>query len=159
MHSPAWSNALALARPLLIALCASASVFYLYALLSARDLLLRRGTGWWSDAAPPISILKPLRGLDVDAAANFTSFFCQEYGTFEILVGAEDEDEPSLAAARRVARAHPEVDARFMIASQGSGANPKVRTVADLARHAKYPLLLVSDSDIRVGREHLKRMV
>jgi ceramide glucosyltransferase len=159
VHNPAWSNALALVRPILLLLCATASIFYLYALLAARDLLGRRADREASAEEPPVSILKPLRGLDNDAVANFVSFCRQDYGTFEILFGAEDESEPGLEAARQAARAHPNVDIRYFVGARASGANPKVRTVGALARHAKYPLLLVSDSDISVGPDHLKRMV
>ena len=159
MHSPAWGETLSLARAILLVLCATASLFYLYALFAARDLLGRRTTKEAASEAPPVSVLKPLRGLDNDAVANFASFCEQDYGTFEILFGAEDEDEPGLAAARQAARAHQNVDIRFIVEAHASGANPKVRTVGNLARHAKYPLLLLSDSDIRVGPKHLKRMV
>jgi len=159
VHSPTWSSALQLARPLLLLLCASASLFYVYALSGARDLLGRRKSSKPADTLPPISILKPLRGLDNDAAASFASFCEQDYGTFEILFGAEDNDDPSLQVAKVVAAAHPGVDVRFVVESRALGANPKVRTVANLARYAKYPLLLVSDSDISVEHEHLKRMV
>ena len=160
MHSPAWSNALLLARPILLFLCVTASLFYLYAAAAARDVIGRlRSDASDGRGGPPISILKPLRGLDNDAVANFVSFFEQDYETFEILFGAEDENEPGLAAARQASREHPNIDVRFVIEAHAAGANPKVRTVGNLARQAKYPLLLVSDSDISVGRDHLRRMV
>jgi len=159
MHSPVWGGTLPLARAILLVLCATSSLFYLYALFAARDFLGRRRMADPPAGEPPVSILKPLRGLDSDAVANFASFCEQNYGTFEILFGAEDEDEPGLGAARQAGRAHPSVDIRYIVKAHASGANPKVRTVANLARHAKYPLLLVSDSDISVGPEHLKRMV
>jgi ceramide glucosyltransferase len=159
MHSHSWLPALAVLRPLLLVLCASATAFFAYSVVAARDLLARTRSAAAPGHQPPISILKPLRGLDYDALANFASFCEQDYGTWEILFGAEDEGDPGLAAARRVARDHPRVDIRFIVGRGTSGANPKVRTVANLARHAKYPLLLVSDSDIRVERDHLQRMV
>jgi ceramide glucosyltransferase len=163
VHHPFWLHTLSAVRPVLILLCASASGFYVYAVYSSRDLLRchgrkrqLKGEREWE---PPVSVLKPLRGLDRDALANFASFCLQDYGHWEILFGAEDESEPSLEAARRVAREHPEADIRIVIESLVQGANPKVRMLAKLANVAKYPLLLVSDSDIRAGRRHLKRMV
>jgi ceramide glucosyltransferase len=97
-------------------------------------------------------------GIDPNSPANFESFFRQEYPNWEILFGAEHEDDPGLEAARRIARRHPEVDATIVSGNGIPGTNPKVRTLAVLARAAKHPLLLVSDSDIRVDREHLRRM-
>ena len=159
MHSPAWGEALLLARAILLVLCGSASLFYLYALFAARDIVGRRRRRDPAVLEPPVSVLKPLRGLDNDAVANFASFCRQNYGKYEILFGAEDENEPGLAAARQAARTHPNVDIRYFVEAGASGANPKVRTVGNLARHAKYPLLLVSDSDISVEPDHLRRMV
>jgi ceramide glucosyltransferase len=153
------ATVLAIARPLLFALCATSTIFYLGAVIAARDLLGRSRGRPAPGPEPPISVLKPLRGIDRDALANFASFCDQDYGSWEILFGAEDEDEPGLAAARQVARDHPEVDIRFIVERGASGANPKVRTVGNLAHYAKYPLLLISDSDIHVGPTHLRRMV
>jgi ceramide glucosyltransferase len=159
VHHPVWFHALQAIRPVLIVVCASASGFYVYALYSARDVWrckprARNGTG-----ELPVSVLKPLRGLDREAAENFASFCLQDYGRWEIVFGAEDESEPSLEAARRVAREHPEADISIVIGPLVPGANPKVRMLAKLAAAAKYPLLLVSDSDIRAGRSHLRNMV
>lgn len=159
MHSHAWVQFLGFLRPVLFLVCASATAFYVYAVVAARDLLARPKFAADAGNELPVSILKPLRGLDHDAIANFASFFEQDYGRWEVLFGAEDEEDPGLAAARRAARDHPQTDVRFVVGRGDSGANPKVRTVARLARQAKYPLLLVSDSDIRVGPSHLKRMV
>ena len=159
MHSHLWLQLLAAIRPALLVICVSATAFYVYAVIAARDLLARSPTGAPASGASPVSVLKPLRGLDRNAVESFTSFCRQDYGAWEILFGAEDEDEPGLEAARQVARDHPEMDVRFVIGRGASGANPKVRTVANLARHAKYPLLLISDSDICVEPSHLKRMV
>jgi ceramide glucosyltransferase len=158
VHHHAWFFVLSTVRPLLIVICASASGFYLYAVYAARDLLGRVDAGGDRESEPAISILKPLRGLDRDAAENFASFCRQDYGRWEILFGAEDKKEPSLEAAYAVAREHPGADIRFVIGPLAPGANPKVRMLSRLAREARHPLILVSDSDIRAGQGHLKAM-
>ena len=159
MHSHGWELLLTLLRPILLLVCASATVFYLAAVLAARDLIARPRAEVAAGKEPPVSVLKPVRGLDLDAISGFTSFCEQQYPTWEILFGAEEEDDPGILAARQVAGEHPRADIRFIIERGPSGVNPKVRTVANLARYAKYPLLLVSDSDIGVDPEHLRRMV
>ena len=158
MHHHYWHLVLTAIRPLLLVLCASASGFYLYAVYAAKDILGRAKPGIVSETQPGISVLKPLRGLDRDAAANFASFCRQDYGRWEILFGAEDEKEPSLEAAHAVAREHPRADIRFVVEPLPPGANPKVRMLSRLAREARHPLILVSDSDIRAGQGHLKAM-
>ena len=158
MHHHAWLHIFSAVRPLLLVLCASSTGFYLYAVYAARDLLGRPVRKASREAQPPISILKPLRGLDRDAAGNFASFCRQDYGRWEILFGAEDEKEPSLDAVREVARQYPNAGIRIFVEALPSGGNPKVRMLSRLAREAKHPLLLVSDSDIRAGPNHLKAM-
>ena len=143
----------------MILVCVSSAGFYVYAVYAARDLLGRRDPDTRKEGQPGISVLKPLRGLDPDAVANFASFCGQDYGRWEILFGAEDESEPGLEAVRQVARAYPDVAIRIILGNSATGANPKVRTLASLARQAKYSLLLVSDSDICAGRSHLRRMI
>lgn len=159
MHNPGWFHFALVVQPLLLLVCVSSAGFYAYAVYAARDLLARRGHDAPEGAQPGISILKPLRGLDPDAVANFASFCGQDYGCWEILFGAEDENEPGLEAVRQVARAYPDVAIRIILGNGATGSNPKVRTLAFLARQAKYSLLLVSDSDIRAGRTHLQRMI
>jgi ceramide glucosyltransferase len=159
LHSLHWFHLALVVRPLLILVCVSSAGFYAYAVYAARDLLGRREPDTPEEAQPGISVLKPLRGLDPDAVANFASFCVQDYGRWEILFGAEDENEPGLEAVRQVARAYPDVAIRIILGNDATGANPKVRTLASLARQAKYPLLLVSDSDICAGRTHLRRMI
>jgi len=151
--------AMGLARGLLLLICGTASAFYIYAVLAGRELSRRLRGGGNPESEPSVSILKPLRGLDHDAVSNFTSFCRQNYRSFEILFGAEDHRDPCLEIARQVASDHPGVDIRFIVEAGENVANPKVRTVSNLARYARHSLLLVSDSDIAVQPSYLRSMV
>jgi ceramide glucosyltransferase len=141
---------------LLSALCLSATAFYVWSVVVGHAFAQRAPTG--KQSWPGISVLKPIRGLDPDAFANFSSFCRQDYPRWEILFGAEEETDPGLEAARRVQREHRQTPIRIVAGSGADGTNPKVRTLAMLAREARHPLLLISDSDILVGRSHLERM-
>src|ERR1700751_4752910 len=57
--------------------------------------------------APPISILKPLAGLDLDLESNLRTFFEQDYPSFEILFAVRHQDDPAVEVVSRLQRAHP----------------------------------------------------
>jgi ceramide glucosyltransferase len=140
-------------------LCATAATYYIVALRCARKFFRPRVAAPPRTAAPPVTILKPVCGLDRGAYENFASFCRQRYPAFQIVFGSERADDPGLAVARRVVRDFPGVDARFVVHSGPPTPNPKVGLLAALAAHAKHPLLLVSDSDIRVRPTHLRNLV
>jgi ceramide glucosyltransferase len=159
MHGHAWIGLGGLLRCLLSALCLSTIAIYVWSVFLAREFFRRVAGREAGDARPGVSVLKPIRGVDPDAVANFTSFCEQDYPSWEILFGAEQEGDPGLEPARQVQREHPDVPIRIFVGDGATGANPKIRTLAKLAREARYSLLLISDSDIHVDRSHLERMV
>jgi ceramide glucosyltransferase len=159
MHSHLWIYSLGSFRFLLAVLCCSTIAFYGWSVGVARKFFGSNPPSRARDSWTGISILKPVRGLDPNAAASFASFCRQDYPVWEMLVGAQDETDPGIAVARAVARDHPDAPIRIVVGDGVRAANPKVRTLTKLAREARYPLLLISDSDIRVDPLHLKRMV
>src|ERR1700693_2355845 len=94
----------------MLIVCVSATGFYAYAVIAARDLLARREAHGAPAPEPPVSILKPLRGLDPNPVANFASFSRQDYPAWEMLFGAEDETEPGLEAVRQAIGDNPNAD-------------------------------------------------
>ena len=142
--------ALLLARALAATVCATATGYSAFAIYCARDFFStsRRPAPPFT---PPISILKPVCGLDRESYANFASFCRQTYPTIQILFGAERSDDPGLTVARQIARDFPDLDILVVATPNTRTSNPKVGILAALARNARHPYLLVSDSDIRVG--------
>lgn len=105
---------------------------------------------------PPITILKPVCGIEPRLAENLRSFCAQDYPDFEVVFGVLDPADPALDIIRRIAAEHP---GRTTVAV-GNGVaehrNPKVATLAPMLPHAKHALLAVSDSDMRVGPDYLE---
>jgi len=112
------------------------------------------------EAAPaePVSVLKPLHGLDDGLEENLRSFFEQDYPSFEILFAARTEDDAGLALARRLAADYPHVPARFFVTGEPPWANAKVWSLEILSRAAAHDLLVMSDSDIRVTPGMLREL-
>ncbi|MGA8597743.1 MAG: glycosyltransferase, partial [Bryobacteraceae bacterium] len=106
---------------------------------------------------PPISILKPVHGLDPDMLPALISQAAQDYPEFEILFGASDPDDPAIPVIEQLRDAFPKLRVELFIGAKPA-QNAKVGVLANLAEHARHPVWVVSDSDIRVTPEYLRRV-
>ncbi len=106
---------------------------------------------------PPVSILKPIKGLDADAYECLASFVRQDYPTYEVLMGVLDADDPAVSLVARLQREYP--DRVRLVVAEPIGYNNKVSILHALAAQARHPILVVSDSDMRVGPDYLRRVV
>jgi ceramide glucosyltransferase len=105
---------------------------------------------------PPISILKPLKGLEPGLEENLEALLHQDYPEFEVICGAADPRDPALVVARRVAARHPH---RRVVVTSGApelGLNPKVSNLAHLSRFAQHPWWLISDANVRPDPGYLR---
>ena len=108
---------------------------------------------------PPISNLKPVRGLDPDAYENFASFCRQDYPNYEILFCVGDTSDPALPVLQRIVRDFPNTQIRILIGSGRQAANDKVAKLARLTEEASYEHLVISDSDVRVEPDYLRKVI
>ena len=107
---------------------------------------------------PPVSILKPVRGLDAQAYENFASFLAQDYPEdYEVLFGVSDPRDPAIEVIHHLQREHPERRIDTFVAPS-RGPNDKVSILCHLAQQARYDVLVISDSDMRVTPDYLRRV-
>jgi ceramide glucosyltransferase len=108
---------------------------------------------------PPISILKPLSGLDDNLFDNLESFCCQDYPDYEILCSLQDMNDPARRVVEKVKKKYPEKEISIFVNPCNEGLNPKVNNLLHAYRHAKHPYILISDSNVMVDRDYLKRII
>jgi ceramide glucosyltransferase len=111
-------------------------------------------------AFPPVSLLKPVKGMEDGLEENLRSFFEQDYpAAFELVFASTDPDDIAMLVARRVAHQYPKVPSRFVRADASFGMNPKVANLKGALDAAAYDLVLQSDANVRVAPDYLRRIV
>lgn len=140
---------LALGGAAYFALCAWAAVrFREQAKVAAR-----------ADFAPPVSILKSLKGLDPHMYAAFRSHCLFDYPEYELLFGASDPNEPALELVTRLQQEFPQRQIRVVPCPKSLGLNGKVSTLAQVVPEARYEHILINDSDIVAPPDYLRRVM
>ncbi|KAI9513059.1 glycosyltransferase family 21 protein [Russula earlei] len=110
-------------------------------------------------STPGVSILRPLKGLDINLSENLESSFKQDYPSFEILFSIADEEDEALPVVRELISEYPNVNARVIIGDEEVGANPKVNNLMRSYNEATYDILWVLDSNVSVAPGTLTRAV
>lgn len=136
---------------------AVAGVGYSVASLLAARIFLRERRALQPAFTPGLSLLKSLKGLDPGMMEAFRSHCRQQYaGEYELLFGVDALDDPAADAVRALAAEFPERKIHLVECPERLGANGKVSTLVQLARHARFDMLLINDSDITVGPHYLE---
>lgn len=144
-------------RYLVLLAAAAPLVFYLAAIVCAW-FFFRDRNRLVKDFYPPVSVLKPMRGLDRETYENLASFCRQLYPNYELLFCADHERDPAIGIIHKLMADFPQIPIRLFIGSSTSGSNNKVTKLCRLEGEARYDLLVASDSDIRVEPDYLRRV-
>ncbi len=104
---------------------------------------------------PPASILKPVRGLDREGYENFASFCRLDYPEYEVVFAVVEPDDPVIPIIQKLQREFPKCAIRLVAGIERAGTSPKMSNLCRLVKEAKYDLLVISDSDVRVETDYL----
>jgi ceramide glucosyltransferase len=107
---------------------------------------------------PPASIVKPVRGLDHEAYENFASFCRLDYPEYEVVFAVSDVSDPVIPVIEKLRADFPACSIRLITNIPHVGTSDKVNNLCQLAQNAKYNLLVMSDSDVRVDPDYLKQV-
>lgn len=138
----------------LLALVTGSLVYTLLSLVAARRYLTVRPPA--SGMLPPISILKPLSGLDDGLEDNLRTFFVQDYPAFEILFAVREAGDPAVAVVEKLQREYPQVPSRLIVTGEAPYPNAKVFSLDRMLSAAANDLVVMSDSDIHVTANLLR---
>jgi ceramide glucosyltransferase len=108
---------------------------------------------------PPVTLLKPLCGLEPDLESHLQSFFQQDYPRFEIVFGTRDAHDPALAVARALQERYPQVPVKFVFSGEPDRPNAKVCSLEKMVPTASFNYLVISDSDVRVTPDYIQQVI
>src|SRR5271170_3170620 len=134
--------------------CVSSCVYYFLCLWSAAGFLRERTVsdrkpGEIPGATPtllPVSILKPLKGVDPEIYQSFRSHCLQDYPEYEIVFGVSDPNDPAIESVKQLQGEFPDRRIHLVHCPKILGANVKVSNLAQMLAHARYDHLIVNDS-------------
>jgi ceramide glucosyltransferase len=168
-------NAIRVFQIIAVAGCVSSSFYYLFCMWSAISFLAAReagraGSGPVEGSAratqpsltlplPPVSILKPLKGVDPHIYESFRSHCLQDYPEYEIIFGVSDPDDPAVASVKQLQREFPQGAIRLVVCAEKLGPNVKVSNLEQMLQASGHDYLIVNDSDIRVEPDYLRRVI
>jgi len=108
-----------------------------------------------ADFHPPVTVLKPLCGMEHELEENLRSFCAQDYPNYQIVFGARHAEDAAVPVVKRLMAEFPELDATLVVDEHIHGGNLKVSNLINMLAAAKHHILIMADSDMRVGRDYL----
>jgi ceramide glucosyltransferase len=133
--------------------------YYVVAILAAIRFFREERKKVLSGFTPPISVLKPVRGVDFASYENFSSFCRQDYREYEILFCVNEMSDAAVPVIRQVMAEFPQRNIRILSNAPQLGTNRKVNNLALMTREAHHEFLVQSDGDVRVGPNYLKEVI
>jgi cellulose synthase/poly-beta-1,6-N-acetylglucosamine synthase-like glycosyltransferase len=144
---------------LVFLLCLAALGYYGFSLYATIAFFRSQPNEPTETFTPPVTILKPLCGLDWESYDCLASFCQQDYPEYQLVFTLQDSQDPSLAIVEKLQRDFPALNIEFLISDRHLGINPKINNLANGFNLARYDLFVISDSDIQVKNDYLKAII
>jgi len=135
------------------------STFYLLLVSVAVVRFRRKRPPGRVSQLPPVTLLKPVRGIEPRLRDSLESFFRLDYPQVEIIFGARTDDDPALAIVRELMEIYPHVPVRVVTCGEPPWSNAKCWSLAKMIGKARFDHLVISDSDVEVAPNYLQQLI
>jgi ceramide glucosyltransferase len=116
----------------------------------------RRGA--MSGAYPPVSLVRPLCGIDNYAVDTLRSTFELDYSDYEVLFCVASARDPVLPLVKGLMAEHADVPARLLIGDDRVSPNPKLNNVVKGWHAAAHQWIVIADSNVLMPRDYIQRL-
>jgi ceramide glucosyltransferase len=157
------ANALRFIEYIVLFVAAIPFVYYFLVIYSSSKFFQQAARGSAAEPGdeftPPISNLKPVKGLDPDAYENFASLCRQNYPEYELLFCTTDHSDPSVPLIEKLMKDFPERKIRLLYSAGSNAINDKVAKLGMMVKEAQYDHLVINDSDVKVEPNYFRTIV
>ncbi len=108
---------------------------------------------------PPVTILKPLHGMEPQLEENLESFFRQDYQEFTVVFGARSCEDPALSVVDKLQAEYPHVHTRIVVSGEPAWPNAKVYSLSKMIASSADDFFVISDSDVLVRPDFLRNVI
>lgn len=108
---------------------------------------------------PPVSIIRPLRGIDAHETATLRAAFRLDHARYEVILCVADPDDPVIPLARAAMREHPQIPSQLLIGDDRISPNPKLNNIVKGWRAARHDWVAIVDSNVLMPRDYLARLL
>lgn len=108
---------------------------------------------------PPVSILRPICGLENNLERTLESvFFLDWQSEYEVVFCVAAETDPAISVARHLIDRHPNIPACILIGDDRISVNPKLNNLVKGWKAARYPWIVMADSNVLMSKDYLARL-
>ena len=165
MSSMVFAAVLNIAMALAVLGTASSSIFLIMTLVAAARFrrharhAAAQALATPDSSLPPVTILKPVHGMEEKLEKNLESFFQQDYPEYEIIFGGRDAENPALKIAQRVRARYPQIKSKIVLSGPPTWPNAKVFSLDKMIALSTNFYFVISDSDVRVASNFLRNTI
>jgi ceramide glucosyltransferase len=138
------------------------SVYALLCLLAVarfRAYKMAEGLGPFEAGWPPVTVLKPVHGIEKNQRENLRSTCLQDYPDFQVVFSVQELDDPAIPILYEIQREFGCERVTVAIENRRSGTNGKINNMVGGLLHARHHILVISDSDVKLRPDYLKAIV
>lgn len=107
-----------------------------------------------------VTIIHPIKDLDFELEQNLESWFSQDYrGPVQHIFSFQEEGDPAIEVVRGFIERFPTIESHIIVNPVIPGLNGKSSNMVNAMKQAKYDIVLFGDSDIRIRKDFIIKMV
>ena len=149
---------MSLIEVLLLVPVVGGSLFYMATQLMA-SLFFRSEQGQATNTnQPPVTMLKPIYGLERNLERNLRSALSQDYPDYQVVMSVQRLDDPALPLLRRLEQEYGPERATVVAVQSEPVVNGKVQNLENGLSAARHDILVISDSDMFTPADYLARI-